>query len=136
MRLPLLTTLLLTTAAAAQIPGPHRPGPHGLSAWKISAPLPNPDGTPNPSGELTAYRLIIARNAHPILTITPDNLLWKWTFLADGRRLAYQSGPLHFSMGCYLVALPSGHRLAHFNCTDDQAPNTPAWVKTLNQAPE
>ena len=47
---------------------------------------PNPDGTPNPSGELTAYRLIIARNAHPILPITPDNLLWKWTFLADGRR--------------------------------------------------
>jgi len=105
----------------------HRRGPAGLEGWTLESPVPN-------SGygdQRFAFTLVIARHGHVIRRISGDPIIWSWIFWADGRQVAYETGPFHFGMSCFLVRLPDGHRLDSYDCYHDQPPAKPDWVKAL-----
>jgi len=57
-------------------------------------------------------------------------------FTTDGKRIAYESGPLHYGLiSCYLMDIKSGKQLADFDCSrrDSGFPN---WVEQLESQPQ
>lgn len=93
-----LIATLLTVSAFAQKPpqsdtptqSEKRSGPGGLEGWTLEGPLPDDPAQNYP------FALVIARNGLVIRKIDGDPFVWKWMFLANGRQVAYESGPLHF----------------------------------------
>ena len=124
----LLSVLALAQHKDADLDSPHFSGPRGLSGWIVSTTLPGLDS----QGPLP-FELVIARNGHIIRRLNDGSFQWKWSFQNDGRWVAYETGPLHFSLTCFLVDVASGRQLASFDCynKDLLAPRTPAWVRQL-----
>jgi hypothetical protein len=131
----ILLAFALAVVAAPQAPqradkpteSAHRSGPNGLEGWTLDWPVPD-------SGygdERFAVTLVIARHSHVIRRVSGDSFIWRWIFWADGRQLAYETGPLHFSAACYLVRLSDGHQLDSYDCYHDEPPQQPEWVKAL-----
>ena len=126
--------LLLSGAALAHQPSQadkpsessHRAGPNGLEGWTVI--YPSPDGRGYPT------TLVIAQWGHVIRRIQGDPLVWKWMFLESGNQVAYQTGSLHFNMGCVLVDIASGRQLANLDCYRELAEDAPAWKKALQGA--
>jgi hypothetical protein len=112
-----------------QIPSEHKSGPNGLEGWTLSGPIDDQ------SDEKYPFTLILARNGQVIRRIDGDPFVWKWMFLEDGRRVAYESGPLHFSMTCILAEVNTGRKLAAYDCFRELPSKAPAWVKTLEANP-
>jgi hypothetical protein len=111
-------------------PSEHRAGPHGLEGWTLDGPIPDHPGEKFP------FTLVIARNGRVIRRFPGDAFVWKWTFLEDGRQVAYESGPLHFSLACILADIQTGKRLGTYDCFPNPLPgDAPAWVKTLEAHP-
>jgi hypothetical protein len=54
-------------------------------------------------------------------------------FTPDGKQVAYESGPLHFSMSCVLVDIATGKQVGYFDCFQELPDGAPAWVKTLER---
>jgi hypothetical protein len=131
-----LVALALAAVAAAQASQPtngttqsaHRPGPDGLEGWTLDSPVPN-------SGygdERFAFTLVIARHGHIIRRISGAPIIWSWTFWADGRQIAYETGPFHFSVTCLLIRLSDGREIDSYDCYHDLPPAKPDWVKALD----
>jgi len=78
-------------------------GPHGLVGWKTSHVLEN--------GNEVSETLSIARHGKLIRKIHGDPFVWRWMFRNDGKSLAYESGPLHFSMICVQVDVATGKEI-------------------------
>jgi len=106
----------------------HRTGPHGLEAWTLEWPLPDS----NYGDQRFAFTLVMARNGHRLRRIEGEPIIWKWMFWADGRQVAYTTGPLHFGMSCVLADVKSGRRLETLDCYHELPANVPAWVRALN----
>lgn len=80
--------------------------------------------------------LVIARDRIILRRYKGDGFIWKWIFLHDGKQVAYESGPLHFSMTCVLADLRTGKEQATFDCfSEPLAPGAPDWVKQLEESP-
>ncbi|SRR5208282_3693203 len=108
----------------------HRRGPHGLEGWTLDAPVPD-------SGygdERFAFTLVLARDGHVLHRIGGDPFIWKWLFWADGRQVAYETGPFHFGMTCILVDVRSGRKMSSYDCYHELPVNAPAWAKALESA--
>jgi hypothetical protein len=105
----------------------HIHGPDGLEGWTLSWPLPD---QPN---ERFPGRLLIARNGRILRQIDGDGLIWKWMFWANGRQVAYESGPLHFSMDCVLYDLAKGREVSRIDCYHELPARVPDWVSVLAQ---
>lgn len=106
----------------------HRPGPHRLEGWTLESPLPE-------SGygdERFAFTLVLARNGHRLLRIEGNPIIWKWMFWADGRQVAYETGPLHFAMSCVLADVKTGRQVEILDCYHKLPATVPAWVTALN----
>jgi hypothetical protein len=105
----------------------HHSGPHGLDSWALLGRFP--------SGleEYDEYptTLIIARRGRIIRRIQGDPFVWTWMFTPDGRRVAYESGPLHFGLQCVLVDIGSGRRIDDYDCYRQLPDDAPNWAKTL-----
>ena len=106
-------------------PSKHRPGPRGLEGWTLEGPIPD-----DPQGKYP-FVLVIARNGREIRRFEGDAFVWKWTFVADGRQVAYESGPLHFSLACILAEVSTGRRLATYDCYRELPEDAPEWVTAL-----
>lgn len=129
MRLPLL--LLLTPFLLTPTQSTHRPGPNHLSGWTLN------NTVPGHAGDRFPMTLVIARNNQVIRKIAGDPFLWQWMFLPDGKRVAYQSGPFHFSLQCILADINSGKIIQNYDCNPDPLPaNAPPWVKDLKHIHE
>lgn len=128
--LPLLASCFLAHGTQANFESPRYPGPHGLTGWTVSAITP---GVENQG--LLPLELVIARNRHIVRRLKGSPFVWKWDFQHNGRWVAYEAGPLHFSMACYLVDIQSGRQLAVYDCytNDFNALSTPAWVRQLDR---
>jgi hypothetical protein len=124
-----LVALLGASHAAAQEPE-RVPGPNGLAGWKITHVLEN--------GNEVAETLVIARHGRRIREIHGDPFIWRWLFRDDGR-IAYESGPLHFSMSCVLIDAASGREVERVDCFNypDKPPagGWPSWLATLEDSP-
>lgn len=123
--------LLAATVGAVAQPQPsefpHHPGPNGLEAWALHA---------NYSGGLAEYNqypatLIIARRGRILRRIDGSPFLWSWIFLDGGKRVAYESGPLHGAMSCVLENVTTGKQLAVFDCGVTKGKTVPSWVAAI-----
>lgn len=105
----------------------HRPGPHGVEGWTLDAPVPGSEY----GDERFAFTLVIARHGHIIRRISGDPIIWKWIFWADSRQVAYETGPFHLGVTCFLIRLSDGHKLDSYDCYHYLPPAEPDWVKAL-----
>ena len=137
-QLGMLLALALAAVVAAQASEPtdkptqsaHRSGPDGLEGWTLDAPVPD-------SGygdERFAFTLVVARHGHIIRRISGQPIIWSWIFWADGRQVADETGPFHFSSSCFLIRLADGRKLESHDCYHDLPPAEPDWVKALDAA--
>ena len=109
---------------AAQTKSSHRNGPRGLEGWTLLVPTENQGALP--------VTLVIARDKKIVHTFPGDGFVWNWIFLNSGQQVAYESGPLHFSMACILADIRTGKEQAKFDCFSEPLPeNAPDWVKQL-----
>ena len=106
----------------------HRTGPHGLEGWTLEHPWPNS----NYGDEPFAFTLVLARNGRRVRRMGGDPIIWKWMFWADGRQVAFETGPLHFGMSCVLADVKTGRKLEILDCYHKLPANVPAWVTALN----
>lgn len=106
-------------------PSAHRTGPKGLEGWTLESPIPN-----DPKGKYS-FTLVIARDGRELRRFNGDVFVWKWMFVNDGQTIAYESGPLHFSLSCILADVKTGRELAHYDCNHELPDGAPKWVKAL-----
>ncbi len=127
----LFAGVLLAGAAQAAddrpVESPHVAGPHGLEGWTLNSPLPDNQN----AGERYPFTLVIARNGKALRKIPGDAFIWHWIFWDDGRKVAYEAGPLHFSLQCNLYDLAKGRVIASFDCFHGIPDNAPAWLDAL-----
>ena len=105
----------------------HVHGPDGLEGWTLNSPLPPPDRP----DEKFPFTLVIARNRHIIRKIEGDPFVWNWMFWAEGKQVAYESGPLHFGLQCILADVKWGKQLSNYDCFHGIPDNAPNWLKAL-----
>ncbi len=110
-------------------PSEHLAGPHGLEGWTLDGPIPDHPGEKFP------FTLVIARNGRVIRRFPGEGFVWRWKFFADGRQVAYESGPMHFVLACVLADIETGKELARYDCAPELPPDAPDWVKTLEANP-
>lgn len=127
LNIAVAVVLFLGTQSAGAGESDRISGPDGLVGWKVNYLLDNK--------EVVSDALIIARNGKRIRKIHGDPLVWTWMFTEDGKSIAFESGPLHFSMACVLIDIASGMELARIDCFHypDKAPDGgwPAWITKL-----
>ncbi len=133
MKTVMVVPLLISAASLAQpqqveLDSPPVQGPHGLSGWIVSEAIPGLES----QGPLP-ITLVLARNGHVFRRLSYGTLLWKWSFQNDGKWVAFEMGPLHFSLACVLSDTATGRQLASQDCynKDLLAPSNPAWVRQL-----
>ena len=103
----------------------HVRGPNGLEGWTLNSTIPDrPD-------EKFPFTLVIARNGHIIRKVEGDPFVWNWIFWADGKQVAYESGPLHFGLQCILTNVKTGNEIASFDCFHGIPDNAPDWLEAL-----
>lgn len=104
----------------------HRAGPNGLEGWTLSWKI-------NDDGPADRYpgALVIARRGKLMRRIEGDPFVWKWMFVNGGKQVAYEVGPLHFSMTCVLLDVKSGRRLGDYDCWSPVGRKAPRWVEAL-----
>jgi hypothetical protein len=107
----------------------HVKGPHGLEAWTITWPLSK--DIYQGEGRF-AFALVLARNGVVIRRIEGSPIIWNWIFWSDGQQIAYETGPLHFSMMCVLIDTETGRRLSDYDCYT-YPKTTPDWVNALEK---
>lgn len=101
----------------------HQKGPDGLEGWTLDYAVPGLTGT-------YSEVLVISRNGRILRKIDGHPFIWRWIFI-DSARIAYETGPLHFSGDCLLIDLTSGKPIANYDCYHWQPPNPPSWVNKL-----
>ena len=90
------TALSLPVARSAdrETASEHRKGPNRMDGLTLNSPIPDHPG------ETFACKLVIAHNGRIVRRIDGDPLVWKWIYWDRGRPVAYEAGPMHFSMRC------------------------------------
>jgi hypothetical protein len=78
--------------------------------------------------------LIVWRLGKPIRRFPTDQSFYIWRFYAEGRQVAYHTGPLHgeSKSHCELHDIESGRTVAVWEGNLESGDNRPAWTKTLN----
>lgn len=115
--------MVFAHTAVAQTRSPHRQGPHGLEGWTESYPVGG-------QGDLPEI-LVIARNKKIVRRISEGPFVWKWIFVENGKSVAFETGPLHFSLTCELMDLSSGQVTAAVDCFRGLPADAPRWAQLL-----
>ena len=124
----LLAILLVSLAQASSAPtqSQHHKGPNGLEGWTLNVAAPGVYDGEQP------VALVIARNGTIVRKIEGDSFIWGWMFQAGGKEIAFETGPMHFSLACKLLDISSGRLIAQYDCFPSPlATNAPAWVQLL-----
>jgi hypothetical protein len=103
----------------------HRRGPHGVEGWTRNYPDPDEPGV------RYAMMLVVGRDGKALHRFEQGTYVWKWMFWADGREVAYQSGPKHFMMRCILADVRTGKELENLDCFQELPETAPTWGKAL-----
>lgn len=105
----------------------HVAGPNDLEGWTESVTLEEvADQGPLP------VALVIARHGKVVRRIDGSPFLWNWKFQPDGKRVAYETGPLHFSVTCVLADIRTGKELESVDCYQPPA-RMPPWAEELER---
>src|SRR5579871_1910371 len=103
----------------------HRHGPNGWDGWTLNYTIPDHPG------ERFPMTLVLAQNGRIVRRIEDGPFIWRWMFVAEGHRVAYETGPLHFSATCVLIDTKTGKRLDDYDCWQELPSDAPDWVKQL-----
>ena len=103
----------------------HRHGPHELEGWTLDSTIPDHGVERYPTA------LLIARRGRIIQRFKGNAFVWNWMFQNDGKQVAYESGPLHFSMTCVLADVATGRQVGTYDCFGELPADAPAWVESL-----
>jgi hypothetical protein len=114
---------LLGQSASKSIQSVHVSGPNGLEGWTLSTNVENQGPLP--------MSLVIARRGQVVRHIAGSPFLWKWKFESGGELVAFETGPLHFSLACVLVNIRTGKQIADYDCFHELPADAPQWVKEL-----
>jgi hypothetical protein len=112
-------------AVGPPVESEHRHGPNGWEGWTLDYAIPGY------SGEKFPMTLVLAQHGRVVRRITDEPFIWRWIFVAGGRQVAYETGPLHFSMDCVLVDTGTGKKLADYDCYRELPAEAPGWVSQL-----
>ncbi|HUY94200.1 MAG TPA: hypothetical protein VMU71_02835 [Terracidiphilus sp.] len=118
-----------STAAGKPVESEHIAGPHGLEGWTMNGPIPD-----DYNHENYPFELVIARRGKIIHRIEGGAFVWRWIFWDDGRKVAYEAGPLHFGLACNLYDLAKGRDIASFDCFHGVPDNAPPWLEALESS--
>jgi hypothetical protein len=118
------------SSADKPVESEHHPGPNGLETWTLNWPIPD-----DPNQERYPVTLVIARHGKIVRKIEGDSFVWKWIFLEDGRKVAYETGPMHWEMWCKLADVETGRVIHSIDCFHELPKTAPAWAKALEAAP-
>jgi hypothetical protein len=100
---------------------------HHFVGWLVL--YPNPTDPNRPQDPLDG-KLIIYKDGRHIRTVSTKQVFWDWRFQADGKRIAYSTGPLHGGAAvCLLLDVESGREIAKWLVIQDGTP--PAWAASL-----
>ncbi len=110
---------------AQPVESEHRRGPNGFEGWTLNYTVIDH------RDERYPMTLVIAREGHIRRKIEGEPFLWRWIFWANGRQVAYEAAPFHFSLDCVLADTKTGRRLASYDCFHGVPDNAPGWLKTL-----
>lgn len=123
----MIVAFVSITSSSVGKESPHVKGPNGLEGWTLPYALDN--------GNEVSTTLLIARKGRVIRQFKGDPFIWRWTFLENGKQIAFETGPLHFGMGCVLVKTSTGKELDRVDCfTYPRKPPSggwPRWVDSL-----
>lgn len=75
--------------------------------------------------------LVISRKGKKVWRIQGSPLIGNWKFESNGKFVAYETGPLHWSQTCELFDLESGKSVASYDCYHEPLTNPPQWVEEL-----
>jgi hypothetical protein len=106
----------------------HRKGPNGWEGWTLLYSIPEDQS------QKFAFTLVLARNGKVVRRIDGDPFVWNWMFWADGKQVAYESGPLHFGMSCILADIQTGRQLGIVDCYHELPDDAPDWAVKLETA--
>jgi len=107
----------------------HIKGPNGLDSWTLNWPLFDSNDADNP----LPFVLVISQNGRALQRITGHPFIWKWMFWDGGHQVAYETGPLHFSMACVLMDIGNGRQVDTIDCWQELPTNAPEWAKALEK---
>jgi hypothetical protein len=105
----------------------HRRGPNELEGWTLNYPFP---GRPEDRYPRT---LVLSQNGRILHRFVSQHYIWNWIYWANGRQVAYEDGPPHFSMQCILADVATGQVLASNNCFGKLPDDAPPWLQTLEK---
>ena len=108
----------------------HRTGPNGLEGWTLNYPFPD-----RPEDRYPRI-LVLSQHGRIIHRFIGRAYIWQWMFWANGRQVAYEDGPPHFSMRCVLADIATGRELASVDCFREVSVNAPRWLKALQSEPK
>ena len=63
--------------------------------------------------------------------------IWRWAFVADGRRVAFRQAPVHGSPSSHyeLHEVSTGRLVSTFDPPSDTVRDAPAWARALERSP-
>ena len=123
----LVLAFLAHPAAQKPVESAHVRGPNGLEGWTESVTIDEV----KEQGPLPVV-LVIARHGNVVRRIQGSGFVWNWRFEPDGRRVAYETGPLHFSMMCVLADIQTGKEVGSVDCYQPSE-HMPDWAQELEQ---
>lgn len=124
----LMLALFARGVKDAAVESAHVAGPGGLEGWTESVVIDEVKG----QGPLPVA-LVIARHGKVVRRIEGSSFVWQWQFRPGGTEVAYETGPLHFSLRCVLADIRTGKELDSVDCFGDLPANAPAWVVELER---
>jgi hypothetical protein len=103
-----------------------RTAPDGTAGWLAEYQVEN---VPDP----VAGTLVVWRGGKIIHRFSTQQSFWSWTFVAEGRQVAYHVGPLHGELQshCELHDARTGRLIAMWDGDLESATARPPWTKNL-----
>jgi hypothetical protein len=124
----LVLAMFAQGAREKPIQSAHVAGPGGLDGWTESVMMDEV----KEQGPLPVA-LVIARHGKLVRRIDGSPFVWQWQFRPGGTEVAYETGPLHFSMMCVLADIRTRKELDSVDCFGQLPANAPAWVEELER---
>ena len=106
----------------------HTAGDGRTAGWLVMYRVPDAMSYP------IALTLVVWRGGRIIRRFRTEQTLYSWSFVADGKQVAYHIGPLHGERAshCELRNVSDGRLAAHWDGDLDDSTRRPAWTAGLD----
>ena len=103
---------------------------HRTVGWLVLYPYPDPRSANDVRSEPIAGALVLFRSGRVVHRFPTEQTFWDWQFQAEGKRVAYSTGPTHGGAAeCVLRDVQTGKVVAQWSIKRSIQP--PEWARTL-----